>query len=86
MKQDQHHRPAERRREDQQPSRWSTLRRWAKPALAAAAVLIAAVLLHRTLSNYSAADLAAAIAMAWCDCCHKRVSSTWQDSHCALSA
>ncbi len=63
VKQDQHHRPAERRREDQQPSRWSTLRRWAKPALAAAAVLIAAVLLHRTLSNYSAADLAAAIAM-----------------------
>lgn len=42
--------------------RWATVRRVAKPALAVAAVLIAAVLLYRTLSNYSAAELAKAVA------------------------
>lgn len=41
---------------------WAGVRRIAKPALAVAAVLLAAFLLYRTLSNYSAADLAAAIA------------------------
>lgn len=63
MKQDDDTHSAERRRDDRQPDRGSTIRRWAKPALAATAVLIAAVLLYRTLANYSAADLAAAIAM-----------------------
>ena len=64
MKQDDDTHSAERRRDDRPPDGWSTLRRWAKPALAATAVLIAAVLLYRTLANYSAADLAAATAPA----------------------
>ena len=63
MKQDDDTQSAERRRDDGQHGRWRSIGRWAKPALAATAVLIAAVLLYRTLSNYSAADLAAAIAM-----------------------
>lgn len=62
VKQDQDSRPEERRRMDGRPGRWSVLRRGAKPALAAAAVLLAAVLLYRTLSNYSAADLVDAVA------------------------
>lgn len=46
----------------ERPGLRGLLRAWAKPAIAAAAVLIAAVLLHRTLSNYSVADLADAVA------------------------
>lgn len=42
------------------------VRRILKPAIAVAAVVLAAFLLHRTLSNYSAAELAAAVvAVPW---------------------
>ncbi len=55
-------RPTKLGRPGERPGRPGLFRRLAKPALAAAAVLIAAILLYRTLSNYSVADLGDAVA------------------------
>ena len=54
--------PTRRGRSSVWPGRWGSARRLAKPALAVAAILVAAALLYRTLSNYSVADLADAVA------------------------